>query len=244
VHDAFPRYLIVSAAALSVIGIVFCVTMTLSAIDSLSSTHAKVERLATLRGEILLHDETLSTSAMLAATTGDARWIDRYRATAPRLEQAIEAAIDLADDPQVHATVNATFDANTALVSIEMGAMDLVHEGRARHALDILESEVYERHKRDYRAGMATVSDRMLAIGETALRQERLRMTLAESIGAGTLVLLVGLWTLALRRLARWRVAFDRESSRRQAAEGQVRRLAEGLERKVRERTRALAHSA
>src|SRR5688572_20815948 len=74
----------------------------------LSQFQAQEVRELQLDSEILWRDEVLTSSVRLAAATGDAGWVQRYREHEPLLAKAIEELASLAtgeDDAEASATV-------------------------------------------------------------------------------------------------------------------------------------------
>ena len=239
----FPRTLIAAAAAITLIGVTICLFVGYNVFHSLTSNGRLVERLYVLRGDILLHDETLTMSARLAAQSGDTRWIERYRLVEPALEEAIDQVLALADDEAVDRAANGTGEANAALVSMENRAFELVEVGRSTAALRLLDGEAYAEHKRAYGAGMREMLERVESLNAEAVARQRTYVAVSVAIGVVTLAVLLAGWIFVLHRVGRWTADLAAESTRRLAAEGRIRRLNDELEAKVLERTRALADS-
>ncbi|MEM9217682.1 MAG: ATP-binding protein [Cyanobacteria bacterium P01_F01_bin.150] len=110
-----------------------------------------------LSGSIIHLDEVLTMSARMAATTGDSKWEDRYRQNEPVLGWTIEKAIDLAPEAyESHAEM--TDSANDQLVAMENQAFDLVSQGKADQALNLLFSSTYKEQKAIYAQGMLSTT--------------------------------------------------------------------------------------
>ena len=106
-----------------------------------------------LSGQIVYLDEVLTMSSRMAAATGDLRWETRYNSLEPDLGEAITQAIALA--PQAYEQhAEQTDAANGKLVAMETAAFELVRQGQAPEALDLLFSERYETQKQIYAEGM------------------------------------------------------------------------------------------
>jgi len=240
VQTSFPRTLIAGAALATVVGLLVSLVSGYSVMRTLDDSHGKVSRLLTLRSEILLHDETLTASTLLAASTGDQRWINRYRQIEPQLGAAIDATIALADDALVDQAAQRTEQANNALVDLEEQALSLVANGQSEAAMGLIQSPCYERYKSAYILGMDSLSEHVEASAATASLAVAGTRRVALVAGLVTLTLLVVLWIAVLHRLGVWRAELDREARRRVQAESDVRSLAAGLETKVSERTREL----
>ncbi len=97
--------------------------------------------------QILLADERLTMSANMAAATGDERWIKRYEANIPLIDDAIRRANELAPSD-----VGKEFDAKTRasndrLVELERASFAAVRAGDAKGAQRLLNSGLYAHHK-------------------------------------------------------------------------------------------------
>src|SRR5207248_8951769 len=104
-------------------------------------------------GQIALDDEILTSSALLAAATGEPHWEERYRLHEPLLDQAIARAAELA--PESEPTVAAVDAANRELLVLENRAFDLVRAGKAAEARALLGSSEYRRFKQSYASSLA-----------------------------------------------------------------------------------------
>ncbi len=158
---------------------------------------------------ILLADERLTMSANMAAATGEQRWIDRYDANIPMIDEAIRRARELAP-----ASVAAQFDAETRvandrLVELERSSLDAVHAGRIRSARAILDGAAYAEHKSTLSDGTSRFIDSVIG----AVRAE-LDAVGSHALGFMCLVLLASgvgatlLWRQLNVSLARSEAAF------------------------------------
>ncbi|MHC4178443.1 MAG: PAS domain-containing protein, partial [Planctomycetota bacterium] len=175
-------------------------------------------RLEELRGTIVHLDEVLTMSARLAAATGDVRWENRYRDFhEPRLEDAIDAAIDAArrtaPDPsageEAARAAAQTDAANKKLVAMEYQAFGLVREGRLQDARDRLNSEEYKREKRKYAKGMAAFADCLSKAAETARESEQKKALLRVSLAGVVIAVLLAGWLVVLRNMFNWRAVLS-----------------------------------
>jgi hypothetical protein len=122
-------------------------------------------RIKELQGIIVRLDEVLTTSATLAATSGETRWENRHREFARQLDDAIHEAIAIAPQ-QVAAAVERTDDANIALLEMESRAFESVRNGDTHLARDILFSREYEVQKQEYAEGMKALAAAYGAVRE------------------------------------------------------------------------------
>ncbi|MDP2337536.1 MAG: PAS domain S-box protein [Bacteroidota bacterium] len=105
---------------------------------------------------IRLLDEVLTSSALLAASTGDAQWEKRYRLFEPKLDSAINELLQM--DP-LHATRETLImsdSANVHLVAMQNRVFELVHLERRNEAYEILTGSEYARQKAIYSEGLST----------------------------------------------------------------------------------------
>jgi hypothetical protein len=125
---------------------------TLGEYDGLSETYARHSKMLLLRSKIEGLDEILTSSALLATTTEDRRWIDKYDRHVPELDIAIRELKDLdATGRPVAETVDA---ANIELVRMEKAAFARLAERRPKDAAAILSSAAYAENKRAYAEGI------------------------------------------------------------------------------------------
>src|SRR5262245_55763791 len=95
-------------------------------------------RIQELRGRIAYLDEARTSSARLAALTGDPDWEPRYRSLVPDLAQTSEEAFKLAPADLPADTIARTRNANDALLMMEERAFDHLREQRFFEARAVL----------------------------------------------------------------------------------------------------------
>lgn len=100
-----------------------------------------------LADSIQLADVMLTTSARLAAATGDTRWIERYTSAIPLMDEALENAAVLASVKESRNFQSVAKLANDNLVTIETRVIELVKKGNLIDASSLLNSEEYNRDK-------------------------------------------------------------------------------------------------
>ena len=184
---------------------------------------------AVTTGQIYHLDEVLTMSARLGAATGDARWEERYKTYAPKLDAAIEDA--LAFIPKGAKTEGERLVAgNAALVAMELRAFQLIREGRRAEALKLVTGGEYERHKRSYVAALEEVKTSVRLATMAMARDFDTTRAAAAKLKAACLGLILLTWGLAL-----WLIY--RQSLKRVEAEAQLRQVHEDLEAVVAERT-------
>ncbi len=112
--------------------------------------------------ELALHikyyDEVLTQAARNYAFTEDTKWKDRYKAAEPELDKIIKESIMRGDELEQNFFTNVDA-ANTELVKMEYGAIELIDQGKAADAIKILESKQYWDLKNIYAQGLADYAE-------------------------------------------------------------------------------------
>ena len=108
---------------------------------------------------IRYYDEVLTQSARNFAFTQDPKWQQRYQEAEPKLDSAIKEAISKGDEKD-REQLSSIDKANRALVEMEYKSMQLVHAGRAKEAVAILDSDDYWDQKKIYQKGLTEYAER------------------------------------------------------------------------------------
>jgi class 3 adenylate cyclase len=190
-------------------------------------------RLQHLSDRITYLDEVLTMSARLNAATGDPRWEQRYLERVPELDTTIAASIHLAPDSYDPRDAAVTEAANKKLVAMEDQAFDLVKNGQAKAALNLLLSATYTQEKERYSAGVMERQAAIAAQIQDKIESYRRRLMLSGIVSGSTLILLIPAWVMVLRTLKR----YLREI---QATQDELHQANETLELRVDQRTREL----
>lgn len=122
-----------------------------ASIDELSRT-TDLDNQALL---IRYYDEILTQSARNYVLTQEKRWLQRYYAFQPELDLALKQAIGIGSplDKQVFEEIS---QANIKLIAIEQEAIQLVNDGNAADAIQLMKSESYALQKNIYDGGLNT----------------------------------------------------------------------------------------
>ncbi len=207
-----------------------------SSYSSYRKTRAATQRrlrIEELRGAIVYHDEVLTTSARMAAFTGDLQWEERYRHFEPQLDTAIKEAIALAPGAHSGQAAAETDAANIKLVEMENRAFDLVRRGRQDEAKAVLFSNEYESQKQVYVKGMDAFAAGLADTVSTTLKREQ-RLSFLQT-GAMFLLmpfLMVG-WLVVFRAVRNWKTTLAKQAK-------ELVEVNESLDQKVVQRTQAL----
>lgn len=146
------------------------------------------------------YDEALTSSARLAAASGNRTYERRYERLAPQLDRLIKNTVALVGTREAAAAIEQTDAANRALVAMEQRSFRLDREGRLAEATALLTGPDYLRQKQIYAAGTRQAFARFLTSNDMRVQGiERNRM-LALILGALSMLALLGFGLLNLRR--------------------------------------------
>lgn len=109
--------------------------------------------LTRLAGRIVHLDEVLTMSARIAAKTGDAFWVQRYRHHEPQLNEVLSEALTIAPNAEREHLLMVDV-ANRALIDRETRALERVEAGDNDAAISLVFGDEYDTLKQDYRAGV------------------------------------------------------------------------------------------
>jgi diguanylate cyclase (GGDEF)-like protein len=158
---------------------------------------------------ILLLDEQLTMSALMAAATSDASWIVRYDAAIPQIDAEIERARRLAGPGLSSQLDRETAAANDVLVALERAAFEQVRQGQPQQALASLLSEDYGQHKQVLAGGTERFVDGLRAHVQAGVHSAKQRSwALVAALVAAAALAFAALWRLLNAHLARSEAAF------------------------------------
>jgi diguanylate cyclase (GGDEF)-like protein len=154
--------------------------------------------------KILLLDERLTMSALMAASTSDLSWIERYEAAIPQMDAAIGAARMLAGTQLSSQLDSETAAANDALVLLERRSFEQVRSGQTRLALATLLGEDYTQHKAVLADGTDRFMEQLQAHVESGVQTSKQRSRAAVlALVASAALVFAALWRWLNRHLAR-----------------------------------------
>ncbi|WP_019508609.1 methyl-accepting chemotaxis protein [Pleurocapsa sp. PCC 7319] len=162
-------------------------------------------KILNLSNQITYLDEVLSSSARLAATTGDKRWEKRYLDFVPQLDNAIAETEALV--PSIFENKDAisqTDEANNKLIAMEDRAFELINQGKLEEATSLLLSSEYEQQKAIYAEGLEKTTNALRNYVQTIVQNKsRLTFSGLTTIAIGFSILLFA-WILVLRRTQKY----------------------------------------
>jgi PAS domain S-box-containing protein len=162
-------------------------------------------------------DQILTSSARLAAESGDLAFERQYDRYESELNALIRQTVSLFPSPSAAARVRDTETANRRLVEMEREAFDLVRDGRHGEAAQILASPDYLEQKQVYSQGLSAALSSLETVQEVGLRQARRYRIFFFWAGAFAAIVVLLVWYSSIRAARRWAIE-------RRAAEEQIRR--------------------
>ncbi|MCG9889950.1 MAG: methyl-accepting chemotaxis protein [Thermosynechococcaceae cyanobacterium MS004] len=205
--------------------------------QGLQTTVAKQFKLQELSGSIIHLDEVLTMSARMAASTGDAKWETRYNEYVPKLEADIKAVLKDVPASQ-QSNPEQTDAANQKLVEMETKAFELVRQGKAPQALNLLLGQEYDAQKQVYSRGINGTLSTVKKDVEVQLSAYRQNLLWSVIFAAGSSILLALSWYVVL--LAVKGYIRDRKASQAELLSSQENliQVNQALEREAQERSR------
>lgn len=150
-----------------------------------------------LSGKIVHLDEVLTMSARMAASTGDLAWEERYNQFEPQLDQAIQQTLNGVTDA-IRVEASQTDTANQLLIEYETQAFELVRNGQADAALNLLLGADYTEQKDIYSQGINRVLEQVEVLIAQQLQAYRQQLQVSIGFAAATFPILLGAWILVL----------------------------------------------
>lgn len=197
----------------------------------------RLSQVQELQGVITHLDEFLTMSARMSAATGDLAWERRYLHFEPILDRAIKKIIELEPDAYAGEGAADTDAANLKLVEMEHRAFDLVRQGRAPAAREVLFSAEYEAQKQIYSQGMSKVAVRFKEQADDMLKSEQQKAFLNSVAALVSLPTLMIAWLFGLQFPRRWRDRLSESNRRLDYQAHELLELNANLDKRVMERT-------
>lgn len=200
-------------------------------------------QLQSLSADILLFDEQLTSSALLAAHSGHHVWIDRYRDIEHQLVSAIGQVLNITHSNNIHDAVNYIDQANVMLVDMENLAFRKISIGANELALSLLSSAEYRTQKLRYSEGVSRMIEQIGVERETLVSNQHRLLGILVFVVLFSVAINIVLWTYVYRSIHQWRIRLLQEERRRSDAEEKLSALNEELEMRIDRRTSQLTES-
>ncbi len=157
-----------------------------------------------LSGDITYLDEVLTSSARLAATTGNKRWEERYLGNVPKLDAALAEAQKLLPNVFKSDAFTQTNVANQKLIALETQAFELVDKGNQKAAAALLFGSEYETQKEIYSQGLTEAIAALQKAVDTNIQAKSQQAFTAIALLLIALVILLFAWISVLRAMLRY----------------------------------------
>ncbi len=193
-------------------------------------------RMLKLRGKIIHIDEILTSSARMAAATGNPKWEKRYQKFVPLLDDSIKEAIHLAPNATAKDVARAIDAANIRLVSMETKAFKLTNEGRRTTAMKLLFSPEYKTQKLKYKNNMNVFYQNLYTKSSKLLAKRERYVYSVMIISIFVIILLIIMWLTIVRVTKKWRDELIQSNKN-------LKLLSKSLDEKVKEKTEELVQA-
>jgi C4-dicarboxylate-specific signal transduction histidine kinase len=209
VVHTFPRRALAAGIALTLALFITGGLGTWTLYQGMHSLATTELRLKGLTGEIIHLDEALTMSARMAASTGDLKWKERYKAFEPLLDAAIKKTIELAPEAYMSADAKQVDAVNAKLIEMENTGFRLVEEGQREAASGLLFSRAYEEQKAIYAAGMRRVNVNIEARAIRRVDEKRKLGLLSLGLAMAAVIGLAASWVVIIVLIRRFLRARD-----------------------------------
>lgn len=172
--------------------------------QSLARTSTETLELQKLVGTIARLHEVLTTSARMAAATGDPQWEEHYQTTDQELDYSLAQLAMCAREAYEKSYAAQTKRAYTKLIEIESLVFALAKAGRKLEASNLLSGRDYQQSKKLYADGLRELDSAVQARIGLELRAFRVRLWNAAIVAGLSLAVLVGAWSGVLVLLKRY----------------------------------------
>lgn len=204
--------------------------------QGLQTTIAKQFKLQELSGSIVHLDEVLTMSSRLGASTGDTRWEDRYNVYVPQLDEAIKTVLDEVPVAE-QSNPTQTDEANQKLVAYEVQAFEMVRNGQAKQALQLLLGPQYEQQKKIYNDGIQDTLATVRAKVKTQLNTYRQQLAWSFAFAIATLVVLALTWYLVFLAIRGYIQDRKRSQATLESSQANLQESKQQLESQIAQRT-------
>lgn len=160
-EKSYPRKILNISFAITIIIIVVLGIFNWYSYSDFQNNTSHNYALKNLQEKIIHLDEKLTTSARLAAMTGDIIWERDYNQNKSKIDSAINEIKNLTKDSPILKTAVQIDSANAVLENFELEASKLVRMGKTEDAKKILFGAGYEKGKMNYKEGINQLAERL-----------------------------------------------------------------------------------
>lgn len=225
-----PTFSILAAVSTIMVGV--SAKNTWNVYQNFQSAITKNFELQDLSAQIVHLDEVLTMSARMAASTGNSTWEERYLQHVPPLDKAINRVLSIA--PEHQANASQTDEANIKLIEMEEKSFELVRQGKATAALDLLLGQEYTAQKEIYSQGVeATIANIEKSV-EAQIALYGRQLSHATILAGVSFTILVFSWILVL-------ILFRTYTHRLSQIQQSLEQTNQHLEARIEDRTKELA---
>ncbi|MDJ0530936.1 MAG: methyl-accepting chemotaxis protein [Xenococcaceae cyanobacterium MO_207.B15] len=225
-----PIFSVVATVSTAMVGI--SAWSTWNVYQNFQTAITKNFKLQDLSGQIVHLDEVLTMSARMAASTGDLTWEERYLSFVPDLDKAINQVLTIAPEQQENASQ--TDEANAKLIEMEERAFELVRQGKADEALNLLLGEEYNFQKEIYSQGIEGTLNNIQQSVESQIQTYGRQLSRSAILAGMSFPILIVSWVMVLLLVR----SYTRDLNSAQAS---LEHLNQDLEKRIEQRTEELA---
>lgn len=219
--DNMPLHALLLVLIVSTFAIGVMIWQTSQGLKQIESANIQQEHLLTLNGNILYNSESKTSAAQMYTSTLQAKWLDRYKATAALLKQNLIEIRTLT--PEAFADLNEKIESSgDRLNELEAASFMLTQQNYRHEGMDLLSSDEYMSFKGSLTESLIELSKSLTQKNEaeeTKLNQGIFHRSIMVVL---VLIGLMGIWIACLRLLVLWRKRMLAEIGKRNTAELQL----------------------
>ncbi|ANQ51640.1 response regulator [Flammeovirga sp. MY04] len=197
-------------------------------------------KVAQLQKDIIFCDEVLTTSTKIAALTSEKKWEEKYKRYEAVLDNAIVKALEMDTKGEFEALLKGTEAANKKLIDIESKFFQLIRDGKAEEASQLLNSRAYLDNKVRYADTMEDFSEKLGGRIDEVFEEKSQRIKI-DLIGVAlSIIAAIFAWYLVFINNRRLHSRLSEQNKKLNEKLEEVEELNANLDQKVEDRTREL----
>ena len=214
---SFPKQILAGATLLTILAFGWIVHNIFQQHEMLQNIQNVSIPAIELSGRIAHIDEVLTTSAYMAAMTGEPKWEERYNANIKKLDSAIRKAITIAPDVSSGQSAEQINTANQKLVEMEIQVFDLINKQKIEEAKSVIFSDAYKEQKQLYSNGMEVFYKKLQESTNTYIEDNTKFSEVIEVIILVVLLMLISVWTIVFFNIRAGQVALQNSQAKNKA---------------------------